>query len=384
MGPPVHPFDEVAARRSCAGARAAIRPGARARSRPTRGRRVTRRRTRGTAGRAARATRPAGPGPARTSGAARRWRWSRRPAGPPVRSTAADVLLVGVGEARPGVHRRPVHVQPVGVGGRDVGGGPPEGAGRRGHLAAQVGHPVGLLPVRPPGCSHCAFQSPARSAVVKWPARRRVPTSRRAPGLDGPPVGGVGGQRRPAVGDEGLPGRRHRAAVPDEPGVAGVGAPHHDAVGRLRGGRGPWPAASRRTSSRRGRSPPGRQAVDREPARAQRAAGRGAGASSVPATLGRAGRRSLEPVPRHGPAGGGAGGDAGRGGQEGAPAEAAHGDARPRRDDPHRVQAGVGVDERPATARRRPRPACPSACSTHRVPSPLPAAFATGRAPATV
>ena len=38
------------------------------------------------------------------------------------------VLLVGVGEAGPGVHRRPVDVQPVGVGGGDVGGRAAEGA----------------------------------------------------------------------------------------------------------------------------------------------------------------------------------------------------------------------------------------------------------------
>ncbi len=54
------------------------------------------------------------------------------------------VLLVGVREAGPAVHRCPVHEQAVGVGGGDIGGGAPDGARWRVHLCAQVGHPVGL------------------------------------------------------------------------------------------------------------------------------------------------------------------------------------------------------------------------------------------------
>ena len=56
----------------------------------------------------------------------------------------ADVLLVGVGEARPGVDGVAVDVEAVGVGGGDVGGGPLDRAGGRGDVGAQVGDPVGL------------------------------------------------------------------------------------------------------------------------------------------------------------------------------------------------------------------------------------------------
>ena len=52
-------------------------------------------RTRGTAGRAGRARRPAGPGPARTSGAARRGRCVAPPRAPPVRSTARTYCSSG-------------------------------------------------------------------------------------------------------------------------------------------------------------------------------------------------------------------------------------------------------------------------------------------------
>ena len=57
----------------------------------------------------------------------------------------AHVLLVGVGEARPGVDRLAVHEQPVGVRGGDVGGGAGDACPAGGvDLGAQVGHAVGL------------------------------------------------------------------------------------------------------------------------------------------------------------------------------------------------------------------------------------------------
>ena len=108
-----------------------------------------------------------------------------------------------------------------------------------------------------------------------------------------------------------------------------------------------------------------RQTVDRQPVGAQRT-GRRRRRVGIPAT------GSAAPTPAPGPGStpeprrpcarcDGAGGDTGRGGQEGAAAEAAHGDPAPDRDHAHRRPSGVGVEQRPASPRPRSPPASPSA-----------------------
>ncbi len=181
------------------------------------------------------------------------------PAGEHARQVdGAGVLLVGVREARPGVHRRAVDEQPVGVGGGDVGGGAAEDAGRRHDLGAQVGDAVGLcgvargaqplgLPVGGPQCRGEPGRRrdrPPRSPLCRGagPSTRR-PRRRRAWVLRRP--------RRPAG-----PTARGRCPTRSRSGPGRCGGPR---CGRPSAPpRAPVPAASRRTSSRRGRRPRGR------------------------------------------------------------------------------------------------------------------------------
>ena len=146
----------------------------------------------------------------------------------------AHVLLIGIGEAGPGVHRYPVHIQAIRVGGGDVGRGALQGACGRRDLGAQVGHAIGLLRVpggtQPPGLPVGGAQ-PRRE---RGRSRDRPPSLGSTTRLDRPLVRRVGGERWPGIGDEGLAGRRHRAAVPHEPAVGRVGPADRDAGGRLR------------------------------------------------------------------------------------------------------------------------------------------------------
>ena len=147
-----------------------------------------------------------------------------------------DVLLVGVGEARPGVDGLAVDEEPVGVGGRHVGRGPLERPAGRGDLVAQVRDPVGLAGgaggLEPRRRRHVPV-GVTEAGGERGRPRRWSPGAARRPGPDGPGVGSVGGQRRPGVGDERLLGRLDRSAVPDSGGVARVGAADDDLVGAL-------------------------------------------------------------------------------------------------------------------------------------------------------
>ena len=144
-----------------------------------------------------------------------------------------DVLLVGIGEAGPGVDGDPVDKEAVGVGGGDVGGGPPDRAATGwGDLLAQVRDPVRL------GGGACRSEPRCRRPVgVTQTGDERGGTRRRAPlpggrlGPHGPAVGGVGGQGRTVVGDECLLGGLDGAAAPDGALVARVGAADLDPVG---------------------------------------------------------------------------------------------------------------------------------------------------------
>ena len=160
----------------------------------------------------------------------------RPPASAPGEVHGAHVLLVGVRETRPGVHRRPVDVQPVGMGGGHVGGGARHGAGGRGDLGADVGDPVGLLRVsgraQPVGGCPVALTQ-GRGEVCR--SRDRTPARIGAAGLDGPAVGGVRRERRASVRDEGLRGGIHRGRLPYRAAQAGIGASEHNAEGRLCG-----------------------------------------------------------------------------------------------------------------------------------------------------
>ena len=246
------------------------------------------------------------------------------PASAPVRSTAPRVLLVGVGEAGPRVHRCPVDEQPVGVRGRHVRRGAPERARGRRHLAAQIRHAVGL--------GRRARRAEPLGLPVGGPQRRReggrrgqgTPFQGVTPRLHRPLVGRVGGEGRPRVGDEGLPGRDHCAAVPHDPGLPRVGPADHDAVAGL------LHLAPRRLQRPGERAIVGVDAdlvggpVDREPGGAQRARGRRrqhAGPAQAAFGIRRPGRGG-DSGERTGCRG--AGGDPGGGGEERAPAEPAH------------------------------------------------------------
>ncbi len=140
------------------------------------------------------------------------------------------VLLVGEGEARPAVDRRPVHEEAVGVGGRDVGRGAPDGARRRVHLGPQVGHTVRL---RRRGGGPQPLALPVAGPQRRREAgrgRHRPQRQARAAGLHRPLERRLGRQRRAPVGHEGLTGRGHGAAVPDDRAVTRIGPAQHDAV----------------------------------------------------------------------------------------------------------------------------------------------------------
>ncbi len=143
---------------------------------------------------------------------------------------------IAVGLALAGAH--PVDVELVLLVPGDEGPGPDDGAPAQRHLATGIGVLVGLgrgvgeppdprgppVPVGEPG-------------LEDGRRRRRTRRPGAVPGLHGPPVGGVGRQRRSAVGDEGLFGGGHLTAVPDGRGLPRPAdrSGHHDAVGALTG-----------------------------------------------------------------------------------------------------------------------------------------------------
>ena len=264
------------------------------------------------------------------------------------------VLLVGIREAGPGVHRRPVDVQPVRVGRGDVGGGAAEGACRRRDLGAQVGDAVGLLGV--------AGGPQPLGPPVGRPQRRREPGR----GRDRPPAGRPGHAAAPSTRTP----RRRRGAVPrrrrrpgertapcrcPRPARAGPGRSGAPRCGRPSARRarpdacrvqaneqssGSTPTGSTRpfTVSADGRSvPPG---------------GPASGSCAPQGPLRRPRRRPRAAPSRERAGHRGAGGDAGGRGEEGAPAEPAH--VRPPPIIAHRVEAAVAVVH---VARRRHRDA---------------------------
>ena len=207
------PIPRSRPRRGCAAARGAIRPGARARSRRTRARRVCRRRTGGTAAGAARGRRRAGPVPARTTGAARRGRWCALPASDAGQVHGPHVLLVGVREARPGVDRRRRR-RTAGRCGRPRHRRRPGGAmpARRRHLACG-GTSRGRVAAKPADGTQPA-RLPVRCAQCGGERRRC---------RDGPPLA----RRRPGTGRStryaasaasAVRRRRRRPAGPTAPG----------------------------------------------------------------------------------------------------------------------------------------------------------------------
>ncbi len=249
-------------------------------------------------------------------------------AGPPAGEGAGQVdgphvLLVGVREAGPGVHRRTVDVQPVGVGRGDVGGGAAESPCRRRDVCAQVGDAVGLLGVagglQPLGLPVARAQGRREAGR----GRHRSPAPAGAARLHRPLVRRVGGERRSRVGDEGLPSRQHRAAFPCEPAVGRVGPVDDDAEGRLR------PAPPRRVQGPGERAVVGvdadgvNETVDRECGGPQRASWprRHDDAPQGPLRTCAVGRlRASRQRAGHC----GARGDTGGRGEEGAPAEPVH------------------------------------------------------------
>jgi len=184
------------------------------------------------------------------------------------------VLLVRVAEARPRIDLRTVHREPIGVRGRNVCRGAAQPTSRRRHVRAQIRDPVRL-------CGRPGRPEPQRRPV-RLPRRRRERHGRRdrapprrphSPGLRRPRVGGVAGKGRPAVEHEGLLRAWHRAAVPDDTGMAGIGPSYHDPVPVLhRAARprlqGPCEMAIVRVDAHSGG-----QAVDRQRARPQRPTG---------------------------------------------------------------------------------------------------------------
>ncbi len=231
-----------------------------------------------------------------------------------------------------------------------------EGACRRRDLGAQVGDAVGLLgiagglqPLGPPVGRPQRRREPGRG-------RDRPPVAGRATRLHRPLVRRVGGEGRSPVGDEGLAGGRHRAAVPGEPELGRVGPAHHDAEGRLRDG------AARCLQGPGERAVVGidadgvGEAVHRERRRSQRATrrGRGTRAPQRPVGVHTVGHRGAG---RERAGYRGARGDAGGRGEEGAPAEPVH-VTRPRSCAPCRGCRRCST--RCPTATPRCRPASPS------------------------
>ena len=276
----------------------------------------------------------------------------------------AGVLLVGIAEARPRVGRGAVDEEAVRVRRGEVGRGAGQRARRRRDLRPHVRHPVGLPgggggpepSGRPVGVAQRGGEPPG--------PRYRPPLLGVAPRLHGPLVGGVGGEGRTPVGDEGLAGREHRAAVPGRRPVPGVGPRHPDAGARLpdlaaRGVQGPGE-----------RAPVGVDAHGvHEAVHGQAAGVQGPGRSRGDALA----PHRLRPVPRVAAGSRGTGrvraggarrdggrGHPGRGGQERAPAEpgTAHGDLTRR--PPARCRGWRRCRSRPPTARPRGRPASPS------------------------
>ena len=232
LGPPVHPFDEVADVGVALRRRQPFGRRARARCRRTRRRRGDRRRTTARAGRAGPVPRRAGPCPAPYQRCSTPMALRRPPVTDAGQVHRPRVLLVGVREAGPRVDR--VRRR------RTAGRCAPRRrrrwrgatrAGRRRDLGAQVGERGRAAARRRPGAATGPASRPSRSAVVKRAGADTGPQRRPPPaGLDRPLVGRVGGERRAAVGDEGLPSR--------------------DARGRCPTRVPPWPGSVRRTTMR--------------------------------------------------------------------------------------------------------------------------------------